>query len=44
MNKKFSFTGETKIAIGATLNRIKAKISFGTEKPSAKNTDSPTPK
>uniref|UniRef100_A0A6M3K680 Polymer-forming cytoskeletal protein n=2 Tax=viral metagenome TaxID=1070528 RepID=A0A6M3K680_9ZZZZ len=27
--KKFSFTGETKIYCGITLNRIKAEISFG---------------
>jgi hypothetical protein len=29
MNKKFEFTGETKVCFGITFNRIQAKISFG---------------
>ena len=29
MNAKFEFTGETKVELGVTLNRIRAVASFG---------------
>ena len=32
MNKKYEFTGETKLYLGRTLHRIKALISFGNVK------------